>query len=269
MTTPGDHDLHTLAGAYVLDAVTGAERAAFTAHLAECAECRDEIRELREATARLGTSAYLWPRPELRGATMRAAARISQLAPVTADHPVAGQAPAPPAAGPGLTRAARGRALRLAGSSAGLRGRLAVVAAAAVLAGTAGFAAVMHDTMQTLHHSQRQSQLIASVLNAPDAVMRTARVGGGMARVVMSHRERRVVFMASRLPPLPAAERYELWLMGPIGDRPAGMLRTRHGGMAGPAVISGLAAGDMIALTVEPAAGSRQPTSAPLVLIGS
>ena len=48
----GDHDLHTLAGAYVLDAVTAGERAAFAGHLAGCEQCRQEIREFRAATAR-------------------------------------------------------------------------------------------------------------------------------------------------------------------------------------------------------------------------
>ncbi len=249
--TSDDHDLHTLSGAYVLDAISDDERAAFTAHLADCAPCTDEIRELREATARLGTSEQLWPRPELRGDTIRAATMTSQLGPVISAH----DKTAAEAAAPVATRAPVWR-------------RLALVAAAVVVAAGAGFGVVMHDTMQTLHHSQRQNQLIAAVLNAPDAVMRTARVGPGMARVVMSHRRHMGVFTAYRLPPLPRADRYELWLMGPLGDRPAGMLRTRPDGMAGPTVISGMAYDDMIALTVEPAGGSPMPTSAPLVLIG-
>jgi hypothetical protein len=42
-----------------------------------------------------------------------------------------------------------------------------------------------------------------------------------------------------------------------------------QGGMAGPAVVSGLAAGDMIGVTVEPATGSTTPTSAPVVMIAT
>jgi hypothetical protein len=55
--------------------------------------------------------------------------------------------------------------------------------------------------------------------------------------------------------------------MGPDGDRPAGLLKTMPGGMAGPAVISGMHRGDRIGLTIEPAGGSRHPTTATLVLI--
>ena len=84
--TSDDHDLHTLAGAYVLDAITDAERARFAAHLADCAGCRDEVDELREAAARLGTAHAVRPRPELREQTIRAAYQHSQLAPVIAEN---------------------------------------------------------------------------------------------------------------------------------------------------------------------------------------
>jgi hypothetical protein len=246
--TPADQDLHTLAGAFALDAVTEEERSVFSRHLTVCTACRDEIRELREATARLGSSEYAWPRPELRSETVRAAARISQLAPVRSGRLLTG----------GVTSARRKVAPKVA-----------LAATAVVLAAAAGLGLVVHDTMRTLHQSQQQNQLITEVLGAPDAVMRTAQVGPGvMARVVMSDREHMGVFTAHGLPALPAAKHYQLWLMGPLGNRPAGRLRVDHGGMAGPAVIRGLVAGDMIALTIEPAGTSTQPTSAPVVLIG-
>src|SRR5712692_4301411 len=84
---PGETDLHTLAGAYAMDAVAAADRAAFEQHLAGCGPCREEIRGLREATARLATAAAVQPRPELRNQTLRAAARIRQLPPVVSAAP--------------------------------------------------------------------------------------------------------------------------------------------------------------------------------------
>src|ERR1022692_1702015 len=83
-----DHEPHTLAGAYVMDAVTDAERIHFARHLADCAECRDEVRELHEATARLGAATAVRPRSALKDPTIRAAYRTAQLP------------PAVPAAGP-------------------------------------------------------------------------------------------------------------------------------------------------------------------------
>jgi anti-sigma-K factor RskA len=86
--------------------------------------------------------------------------------------------------------------------------------------------------------------------------------------VVMSHRRDALVFTAADLRLLPAAQSYELWLIGPAGSRPAGMVPgSSRGGMAGPMVVSGLQADDSVGLTVEPAGGSSRPTSAPVVLV--
>jgi len=267
-----DHELHTLAGAYVLDAVTDSERARFDAHLAGCEQCRQEVRELREATARLGAAAAIDPRADLKRMTIEAAGRISQRAPAAGRR--GGQRPA---GGPGLpgaperagaTERAGGPGRRLRTASRALLPRLALAATVVVTAGAVGLGVAMHDQMRQLHDSQRQSHLIAVVLNAPDKVMLSARIRtGGMATVVMSHRAHAVVFTAHGLRALPAAEGYELWLMGPAGTRAAGLLGAPVDGMAGPAVLSGLGAGDMIGLTVEPADGSRRPTSVPIVLI--
>lgn len=254
----GDHELHSLAGAYVLDAVTGSERAAFAEHLADCEQCRQEIREFREAAARLAAATATDPRPDLKRAAMAAASRIIQ------------QAPSGKASGKnGFVASDRGWRRRRWATSGALLPKLAI-AAVLVLVGVVGVDAAMHDQMRQLHQSQRQSHMIAMVLNAPDKVMRTAKVRtGGVATVVMSYRVHAIVFTAHGLRPLPAAEGYELWLMGPAGTRPAGMLAAPAGGMAGPAVVSGLTPGDMVGLTVEPAVGSRWPTSVPVVLIGA
>src|ERR1700735_2423059 len=79
---PGDDtDLHTLVGAYAMDAVSDADRARFEQHLAACEQCREETRGLREATARLAQAAAVQPRAGLRDATLQAAARTRQLPP--------------------------------------------------------------------------------------------------------------------------------------------------------------------------------------------
>jgi anti-sigma-K factor RskA len=249
-----DHDLHTLAGAYVLDAVSEQERARFARHLASCAECRQDVRELREATARLGTASAIRPRPELRAPTIRAASKISQAGPVIADQAASGDAgrhSVPASSRMRLWPARRGPALLLT-----------LAAAAVVISGAVGLALAPGSAPGKDH-------MITSVLKAPDAVLLTAKVSaGGMATVVISHHEHMGVFMAHDLPALPGAERYELWLMGPAGTRPAGLLRAGHGGMAGPVLVARMRPGDMIGLTIEPASGSLRPTSAPLVLIG-
>jgi len=246
VTTFDDHDLHTLAGAYVLDAITQEERDRFAAHLTDCAGCRDEVAELREAAARLGTAQAVRPRPELKERIIRSAYNTSQLAPVIAQDD---------------------REPEARGGIGGRRRRrlpvLLTAAAAAVAAVAIGFGTHYADM-----HSQRP-RAVDAVINAPDAVMRSAPVSsGGMAIVVTSRREHMAVFIAHGLRTLPHAMRYELWLMGPSGERPAGMLSVHRKDMAGPAMITGMTSHDMVGLTVEPAAGSPHPTSAPLVMIG-
>jgi anti-sigma-K factor RskA len=85
--------------------------------------------------------------------------------------------------------------------------------------------------------------------------------------VVMSHAERALVLTTARLPGLPGSERYEVWLMGPAGVRPAGMLPPPRQGMTPPLVVSGLVAGDRVGVTVEPSAGSFHPTGVPVLMV--
>jgi anti-sigma-K factor RskA len=262
MTTSGDHELHTLAGPYVMDAITPEERASFATHLADCAECREDVREMRETTARLGMAAAVRPRPELKEQTIRAAFLTNQLAPVVGGGT---EQERPEPAGdhrPPLVRLAGGR------RSATALTRFALAAAALVVVVAMGLGLLMNNVMQQLHHSQRQDHMIATVLNARDAVMLTAKITtGGNATAVMSHSERRLVFTANGLRQLPSSRMYELWLMGPAGNRPAGMIKPEPDGTAGPAVVSGMRPGDVLGMTVEPAAGSTRPTSAVVVVI--
>jgi anti-sigma-K factor RskA len=251
--TSDDHELHTLAGAFVLDAVSDQERAGFAAHLAACAQCRDEVAELREAAARLGMAQAIQPRPELKDEMIRAAYRTGQVGPVVPEQQRMGQA----------RRRRRAGRVRAAAPSA-LTAAAAIAVAAAIALGT------HYADMRGQRQSGPAAHAINAVLNAPDALMRTAPISsGGMAVVVTSGHEHMAVFMAHGLRSLPAAQRYELWLMGPSGERSAGMLTMHSRRMGGPALIREVASGDMVGLTVEPASGSLRPTSAPVVLVGA
>ena len=106
------------------------------------------------------------------------------------------------------------------------------------------------------------------MLTARDATILTTRVdSGGTATILMSRRERVLVFAASGLRTLPSSGCYELWLMGPSGDRPAGLLPRPRGGMTGPVVAHGLTAGDSLGLTVEPVNRPRHPGTTVILLV--
>jgi anti-sigma-K factor RskA len=249
---------HTLAGAYALDALTGADRTHFERHLARCEPCAREIGSLREATASLGAAAAAEPPAGLTERALAAAAQTRQLPPVTRD--AARSWPGRHAAAAGTA----GRAARPFRRAWMPRLALAVAGAAVVLAGFLGLAA--RSVQHQLQQDQSRSHAIAAVLTARDAHMLSARVAtGGTATVVMSGREHALVFAAAGLRALPSSRCYELWLMGPAGDKPAAMLPAPRQGMTGPVLASGLKAGDRLGLTVEPAGGSGHPSS-PVIL---
>ncbi len=136
------------------------------------------------------------------------------------------------------------------------------------LAAAAASGAAALSAGHRLGQAQASDYEIAQVLNARDAVMLTAQVtAGGTATIVMSRRDRTLVFTTAGLPPLTSARCYQLWLMGPGGDRSAGMLPEPRQGMTSPVIASGLAAGDRVGLTVEPAGGARHPTSRPILML--
>jgi anti-sigma factor RsiW len=231
-------DPHTLLGAYALDALSGADRARFTRHLSACESCRQEARGLAEATARLAAGVVASPPDRMRERVLAAAARTRQLPPLTGGTP-----PWP------------GR-------------RWGVAVACGLFAVALAFGGIALNTQHQLSQEQAHTRAIAAVLNAPDATMMTARaVTGGTATVVMSHLDHALVFTAARLPALPSSRRYQLWLMGAGGARPAGMLPAPHQGVTAPVVVTGLTAGEKVALTVEPSGGARLPTSRPIVLL--
>ena len=241
-------DPHTLAGAYALDALAGADRAAFERHLAGCESCRQEAASLREAAYWLGTATSVQPPGWLREQVLLRATRTRQLPPPV---PVEQQ------------RRRIWRAFGLANTP-----RLAVAIAGVCLLIALALGGLVLHTQHSLSAEQARTRQIAGVLNAPDAALMTARdPAGGTATVVMSHARRALVLTTASLPALPGYERYEVWLMGPRGDRSRGMLPLPHDGMTPPVVVLGLAAGDRLGLTVEPSSGSPHPTTRPVLMV--
>jgi anti-sigma-K factor RskA len=236
---PRSAALHMLAGAYALDALDGTDRARFERHLARCEVCVQEVRGLAETAALLGTAAAVAPPQRMRAHVLAAATRTSQHPPPAAERPVRRWLP-----------------------------RLAVMTAAVALACAVAIGVVAVGTQHRLDRAEECSREVAAVLTARDAVMMTAPVStGGTATVVMSHAKHMIVFSARGLRPLPGARGYELWLIGPAGVRAAGMVPSPGNGMTAPMVASGIAAGDKVGMTIEPAQGSDRPTSPPVLML--
>ena len=245
-------DPHTLAGAYALDALGEADQARFERHLSGCPSCAQEARGLQEATSRLADTLAIAPPDGMRERVMAAAARTRQNPPVIL-----------PARDGWRSRAAGWRSRARWPGWAGSRGRRwGIAAACGVLAIALASGGLAFRMQQQLNQDRARSRAIAAVMNAPDAsLMTVAAASQGTATIVMSHRARALVVTAARLPALPSSQRYEVWLMGRGGPRAAGMLPPPRAGMTAPVIVSGLRAGDELAVSAEPPGGAGHPTS--------
>ena len=250
-------ETHILTGAYAMHALTGADAARFERHLARCPACAAEVSEFAEATARLAAAAAAPPPAALKQRALAAAAGARQLPPATAR--AMASRPTRPVAWP-----ARPASLLRRPWAA----RLALAAAAAAVA----LAAVSGVTARTAQHQlaagQAGSRQVAAVLTAPDATMIDARVStGGTVTVVMSRLDRALVFAAAGLRPLPPSRCYQLWLLRPGTEQPAAMLPDPQHDRTGPLTVTGLAPASLLGLTIEPAGGSRHPTTAMILVL--
>ena len=241
-------DLHALVGAYALDALDGAERDRFERHLRGCRACESEVRGFAATAAALAMAAAAEPPPGLKQRVLAAAAVTRQSPPTVAKA------------------AARRRPHTSAPRRAWLP-RLALSAAAAGLVAAAALGGVTVWTQHQLTTAQAENQAIAAVLAAPDAQIASARTSaGGIATVVASHSAGSIVFTSAGLQALPPSKVYELWFLGKTA-RPAGLLPPARAGRTAPVLAAGLAVGDKVGVTVEPAGGSSSPTTTSIVVL--
>jgi anti-sigma factor RsiW len=243
-------DVHTLSGAYALDALSPEEAAEFRRHLAGCQACRDEVRELQNAAALMGASSARTPPPELKARILTAADRTAQLPPSRA------------AATPLRPRADRATPGATGPSSRPRRWltRVGAAAAAVVLVGggAIGVQALLGDEESQL------SAAAAQVFAAEDARTATVETAEGGTLTVGVSQERNEMAVDTRdLPALEGGQVYQIWAVHGEEMVSAAVLTDPQAGAA-----MGMPGEDTeVALTVEPEGGSEQPTSDPIVQV--
>ncbi|MER5766373.1 anti-sigma factor [Streptomyces sp. NPDC001985] len=244
MTT--DH-LHQLTGAYALDALGPSEHAAFVRHLGNCPDCTREVGEFAATTARLGAAVATPVPAHLKTAVLARVDTVRQLPP---------RVPAP--------RRPGGRSLAAIGRRTG-----ALVLAACLAAVALGGSALWQhqraqDAGRQSAQAERRLQDLTAVISAPDARTVTGSADSGARAIVIVSRARdRAVLVAAELPPAAPGRTYQLWYADGPAMRSAGLFRE-----AGAHLLDGSPeAASAVGVTVEPAGGSEQPTSAPLMLM--
>lgn len=229
-------ELHALAGAYALDALDADERGVFEQHLADCPDCADEVRSLRDAAAELSHVSAVAPPPQLRADVLSAIKQVRPLAPVT-DNVIA------------LRRARVGRSVW----------QVMAAACALIALVAAGWG---YQQRQDAGRRSTADRAISSVLSASDATAVSGQVGSGHATLVYSKAEKKLVLVGHAIPTLSKDKTYQLWMISPDGKSyTSAALFTPNGkGEVTTEAAGDLAATGKMGVSIEPSGGSAQPT---------
>jgi len=244
MTSP---DIHALGGAYALDAVDDLERVAFDRHLAECETCALEVAEYRETVTRLAEGAWSVPPPRMRERVLARAAATPQQPPN--GHRRGAASPV-----------ARWRRLTAAAAVVGVLGIGAAATTYAVQEQRIG------DQRAAVAQAQQQAARIEAVLAAPDAALRAGDLtGGGRVTLVVSDTEDAGVVVLADAPPPGPDRAYQLWVVPAGSVTPVSVGLLQAGRSAATELIEGVRGRAVFAVSLEPAGGSPQPSTTPLV----
>ncbi|MFJ5986952.1 anti-sigma factor domain-containing protein [Lentzea sp. NPDC092896] len=229
-------DPHLLTGAHVLGALPAAERVEFEAHLGACPNCADEVAELSETAARLGSAVEHVVPSALRPLLLSAVRQVRQVPPESEIRTVF----------------SRRQGFRHAAALIS-----AACVAAAAVAGVHGALTASRIAPVAISPHTRTGDLLA----APDLRLVTTSAG----TAAMSRTRDELLFLAEGLRTVPRGRVYQLWLVDDHGPRSAGTLRPA--GTAMSLLVTGIAGAGEALLTVEPLGGSPSPTSGPVLTL--
>jgi anti-sigma-K factor RskA len=241
-------DIHTLTGAYAVDALADDERQLFESHLEACEACRQEVAELQATAARLGAAESMTPPAGMRDAV------LSQLDHVRQEGP---------SRRPSLPDVPRIRPSRRWARS------LLAPAAAVVAIAVLGLTAIVANLDDRMDQLETASDQVRDVMAAADAQVIDVETGGDeTVRVVMSHDRNEAVFLVDGMQAAPAGQSYVLWMIDADGRaEPAGTLAIDDRGRATRVLAGDLDTTAAIGVTMEPADQPvREPTSDPLMV---
>lgn len=284
MSDPMGHDVvREMLALDALDALTPEERAALDRHLTTCDECTRELATLRDAAASIGASLPPRPMPTEREAAMRARLLARAIEDRTGVTPIRGRSPAgaPPSpsgarsAAPGERGATRPAIARWLAAAA-LIIAIGAIADDVNLRSTIERLSVdrghLRDSTSALQQRLADQRAILDGLTGPgvrvmDAGATNARQPYG--RMFWDQPTNRWTFVAHNLPATTPGHTYQLWLVtrdqkkvsaGTFTPTPSGSAIVRATYALAP---DSLAA---IAVTNEPAGGSAQPTTTPILV---
>ena len=230
-----------LKDAYDLDALPEEERQSFEKYLATHPERQAEIDELGAIAGLLAFSPHEQePSPELRRRVMDVV-----------------EAEAEP-------RRARRRSLfaRL-GDYLGARS-LALGAAALLVIGLLSWNVLLQGQVQDLQGEVQNAQDQQQAQQSQTIELQGSWAEQGAHAEVASIDKNQVILVAKNMPSVPDNRTCQIWVIRDGVPEPSGLFQP-DGNMTATAITSSIKKADVIAVTVEPAGGSKKPTSNPVL----
>ncbi|MDR7383918.1 anti-sigma factor [Promicromonospora iranensis] len=260
-------DARDLLPGYALHALDDLERRSVDRLLESDADARRALDEYHEVVASFTVDTE--PPAGLRASVLDRVRNTPQVSSTSAPSGSSGTvesssaAAVPPADGP-----AAGGGGDIVDLSARRRTRRWGVALTAVAAAAAVAVPTTIAVQATAERDRlrEQSEIVSEMLVDPDAsILRGTVEGGGQASVLVADDD--MFFRADDLPEPAPGRAYQLWVVAEDGSvSSAGVLSVRDGETA--SLIQGVE-GIGMAVTVEPEAGSEQPTTDPVVVLGA
>jgi anti-sigma-K factor RskA len=278
-----------LTGSHALDALSDDERALLDSALSTSPELQAETDSLRETALQLAYAVTpIEPPSSLKASLMAQIASTPQAAPVASrPEPAATTAPvadAPVGDAGQEARFAPATDLTSAGGAASEKARrrwfqrpaAALSAAAAVAVVFLGVGLGVGTSFTPSNEpgpgTTQASGGLDRIYAASDFQRSTAKVaGGGTATVVWSNEVGKSAVILDGVPAAPEGKTYELWYIGSEGTggkiNAAGLMDGVSSGVHSAVLKGSLSHGATIGMTVEPAGGSDQPTTTPIMAV--
>jgi anti-sigma-K factor RskA len=264
MSPKPSNELGPDSGAYVLHALSDAENARFEAALADSEDARAEVTELADTAVELGLSvAPVDPPADLRGRILDKIATTPQLDAVPAPlHAVSDLAPTTHERS--LVRPSEERARRRWYTQPITTLIAAAAAVALIFGGGIGVNAVIQGQQASATASQ-----ITRIQAAADYQRATVVVStGGTATLIWAGSLKRSAIVVQGLDKLPGGKVYELWYLDKKGATAAGTF-VASGSTQSVMLTGDMKAGDNVGVTIEPAGGSKTPTTTPIAIVAT
>lgn len=266
-------------GSYVLNAMDENERKDFENQLAGSEELRNEVTELTDTAVLLGLAVHpVTPSPALKQNIMARLSQTPQLpredAPVRtlSAVPLAGQSTSdaqPSSAGRATNESAPRETNAKAQQRWYTRPAVAITAAAAAVLLIVGGVVGTNVALQGASTSQ-QADALASITSASDVQRSVSKVStGGTVTLVYSMHLKKSALIGKGLTVLPGNKTYELWYISAAGTPTAAGTFQSDGKNTLQVLKGDMVEGDTVGVTVEPAGGSKTPTTKPIVAITS